>query len=174
LYPGRGIEVLIQAAGALKRQGLVVRVEITGRSSSEYARALLELADEEDVTDRVHFLGPCDPDEVPARYTAAHVGTALYEGVDSANDSLSNKIFECVASGRAVLAGNLSENEVLVSRLRLGWTTEVSGKGLSHTLRLLIEENPDFDALGQHCLETAREILNWETEVGQLITSLGR
>jgi glycosyltransferase involved in cell wall biosynthesis len=174
LYPGRGIEALIEAAGALKRQGLDVRVEITGRASAEYAQSLVTLAATEGVTDLVRFFGPCTPEEVPERYAAAHLGTALYEGVDSANDSLSNKIFECAASGRAVLAGNLSENVALVSRYKLGWTAEVSSQGLSHTLRELMEQDPEFDALGLHCRETAQKILNWETEVRPLFTALER
>lgn len=172
LYPGRGIEPLIRAVGLLKQDGSRVNLQITGLSGNDYGESLRRLIDSEGVQDRVYLMGPCPPDEVPQRYAMAHIGTALYEAIDSANDSLSNKIFECVASGRGVLAGNLPENVALVEAHSLGWAVPVNVEGLRKVLHMLIAERPNYDVLGQHCLEQARNALNWEVEVGPLLRVL--
>ncbi|MBO1758267.1 glycosyltransferase [Dermacoccus sp. NHGro5] len=168
LYEGRGIELLIKATDAAQAAGAQVVLEVTGRGGAEYVTALKNLAASCRHSDAIVFHGPCAPEEVPAAYHRVHVGTALYEAVDAANDSLSNKIFESVVSGRPVLAGNLSENRRFVREHRLGWVTDVTSEGLTNALLDIYARRAQLPGLAVAVHETSRAF-SWETESAPVV-----
>ena len=172
LYTGRGIEALVKAIAILKERGTAVTLEITGRGSDEYIASLERLIESEGVNNDVVMLGSCEPEEVAARYARGHMGTALYEGVDKANDSLSNKLFETVCSGRPVLAGNLSENVRVVEQYGVGWTSPVTPEGLAETIERINEDRQLIADIALHCHEVAHTSLNWETECEPLVKAV--
>lgn len=169
LYEGRGIEALIEGVAMCNRRGYRVSLEITGRGSAPYLHSLKQGIAKAGASSHVSLLGPCAPEEVPARYARGHIGTALYEAVDRANDSLSNKLFESVASGRPVLAGDLTENRRVVSEYGLGWTAEVNASALAERLTEIVSSQPDIASWGRRCFELSRDVLNWESDVAPLL-----
>jgi hypothetical protein len=62
------------------------------------------------------------------------LGVALYEPTDAGNDSLSNKILECVSTDRPVLAGDLPENRRFVVDNKVGWLTSVTAEDIAESL----------------------------------------
>lgn len=172
LYPGRGVEALIRAVHRARGRGIPVRLEITGRGSDGYLASVQALIGSLDACGYVDLLGPCTPGQVTERYARGHIGTALYEPVDRANDSLSNKLFESVASGRPVLAGNLSENLRVVDRYNLGWTSAVEPDALARTIAQIWTERDSLPDRARHCHDIAARELNWEAECATLISRI--
>ena len=168
LYEGRAIELLIKATDAARSTGARVVLEITGRGGAEYVTALKNLAASCRHPEAIVFHEPCAPDEVPAAYHRVHVGTALYEAVDEANDSLSNKIFESVVSGRPVLAGDLPENRRFVSEHGLGWLTDVTQEGLTNALLDIYARRDELPELARAVHEVSRAF-SWETESAPVV-----
>jgi glycosyltransferase involved in cell wall biosynthesis len=165
LYPGRGVETLIDAVVSARQSGAAVRLDITGPASAEYARSLQHRIDAAGASAYVRMHGPCRPDEVAARYQAAHVGTALYEASDSANDSLSNKIFEGIVAGRPVIAGDLPENKRIITSHDVGWAVSVDTKALSALLGDLALDLEGVRARALRCFEVGRQHFTWEAEI---------
>jgi glycosyltransferase involved in cell wall biosynthesis len=174
LYPGRGIEALVDGVVIARNSGARVKLEITGPAGAEYAdkiRRRIRLAGAERF---IRLNAPCRPDEVAACYQAAHIGTALYEPVDAANDSLSNKLFECVVSGRPVLAGDLTENREVVQKHDVGWVVSVVPEAIGE---LLISISSDIDSIerrAMHCYATGRRNFTWEAEIAGLVSLVER
>ncbi|MFI6266722.1 glycosyltransferase [Micromonospora sp. NPDC051006] len=164
LYPGRGVEVLIDAVVAARTAGAPVQLTITGPAGREYRQTLRERIDAAEAGAYIALEEACAADQVAACYQRAHVGTALYEAVDAANDSLSNKIFEGVVAGRPVIAGNLAENRALVARHRLGWTCPVEVGPIRDILIDLAADLPAVRAHAQHCHHVGRTEFVWEIE----------
>ncbi|MEU5564180.1 glycosyltransferase [Micromonospora musae] len=164
LYPGRGIEPLIDAVVAARAVGAPVRLTITGPAGREYRQSLRERIDAAGAGDHVALEEACSADQVATCYQRAHVGTALYEAVDAANDSLSNKIFEGVVAGRPVIAGDLPENRALVDRHGIGWVTPVAVGPLRDLLIELAGDLPAVRARAEHCARVGQHEFVWEVE----------
>lgn len=174
LYEGRGVFPLIDAIDLAADDGLDVKLEISGRGNPDFVSSMKARIFLMRHPQCVDFLGECAPSEVPGRYQRAHVATALYEPVDAANDSLSNKLFEGPASGRPVLAGDLPENSRVVRDYALGWTATVTAEGLRQALHHIYAERERIGVMGRHCHEVCANVLNWECEVEPLIAQLTR
>ncbi|WP_204019246.1 glycosyltransferase [Micromonospora sediminimaris] len=168
LYPGRGIEALIDATVTARTAGAPIRLEVTGPASQQYRASLLDRIRAADAEAYVSLLGPCPSTEVAARIQRAHVATALYEAVDLANDSLSNKLFEGVVAGRPVIAGDLAENQALIRRFAVGWSVPAETTALSGLLRELASDLPGVRAMAEHCYRTGRSEFVWEAETSML------
>ena len=168
LYPGRGVETLIEAVGMARDSGINVQLEIAGRASAEFMSQLEDVALSTGHLDAITFHGPWPSDEVPSFYQMVHVGTALYENVDAANDSLSNKIFECVVSGRPVIASDLSENRRFVQENEVGWLTDVAAGDLADLLRAIYEMRSNLSTLSRRVFERSAT-MTWENECRETI-----
>ncbi|MBW3591799.1 MAG: glycosyltransferase [Actinobacteria bacterium] len=165
LYPGRGLEVLIEGIAVCSELGVEVSVEITGWGDQRYIATLQEAAKARGVGHLVQFLGPCSAEEVPARYSRGAVACVLYEPVDDANDSLPSKLFEALAAGRVILASDLAEVKAVVSTFRCGVTTPLAPAALADALLYLSGLAPgDIASMADSSWRAATEELNWETE----------
>ncbi|MEV8508789.1 glycosyltransferase [Actinoplanes sp. NPDC051475] len=168
LYPGRGIEALIRAVVIAQSRGARVRLNITGHAGESYLDSLRALIEQLEARPFVALLGPCSPKDVALRYQEAHVGTALYEATDKANDSLSNKLFESVVSGRPVIAGNLPENSKVIASHNIGWTSAVTPDSLSDLLTVLARDIESVRQKASHCYQVGQQHFVWEREVSRL------
>jgi glycosyltransferase involved in cell wall biosynthesis len=172
LYPGRGVEALIDGAVLARRRGADVRLEITGPASDAYARTIQARIDDAEAGGYITMHGPCRPQEVASRYQDAHVGTALYEASDSANDSLSNKIFEGIVAGRPVIAGDLPENRKVVDNYSVGWAVPVEAQALGDLLFRLSVNIHSVRSMAQHCHLVGKRNFTWESEIENVISSV--
>ncbi len=162
IFEGRAFEMLIDAM-ALIPEGLHVSLDIIGEGSAEYVDGLRKYIRTRDVVDRVQVLPGIPTSAVADAYRSGHVGLALYEAYSEGNDSLSNKILECVASQRPVLAGNLSENHRFIKSNGAGWLTNVSAEAIAQAMREIVVDEQGY----RTALERARITgpgLTWENE----------
>lgn len=172
LYPGRGLEPLIRAVAIARSRGTDVRVEVTGLGDETYVTELASETKRLGVNKHVRFLGPCEHAEVTRRYLRADVGCALYEPVDKANDSLSNKLFECMAVGRGVIAGDLPENRRIVERYGVGWCIPVEPEPLAVLLERLAADPEGVAKANRNARLAHVSELHWAAEAAPYVSHL--
>lgn len=165
LYPGRGLEPLLEAVAICRNEfGRNVVLDIWGPSSSKYRSDLEEAIARLGLDGAVQLHGPCSSEEVQEIYGASHVGLVLYESVDRANDSLSNKLFEVIAAGRCVLASNLPETRRIVEEYGVGVAVECTAVGLAEGLRSLDSDRQLVRKRGCRARSAYEQSLSWERE----------
>lgn len=167
IFEGRGYEILLRALAKAKPERNV-RLKIYGPGREDYLASLKNLTESLKIADRVEWMGRIDSSEVSSAYLSAHVGLVLYEQVDPGNDGLSNKILECVSTGRPVIAGDLPENRRFVTDNGVGWLTEVTVDALADALASA-GLGEDLAAIGAKCRQYGDTWLNWESEFAKVL-----
>lgn len=170
VFEGRAYEILLQAVAAASSKR-PIRLNIVGPGRPDYVASLKKLCDSLGIGRMVSWMGPIDSSEVSAAYLAADVGLVLYETDKSGNDGLSNKILECVATGRPVIAGDLPENRRFVLENSVGWLTPVSVEALASVLQY-VGVDGDFSELCERCRALGDTWLNWESEFSKVLLTV--
>lgn len=102
---GRGLDVLLRAAPFFPDRAHLVLIGKGGERET-----LEALAEELNVSDRVHFLPAVEPGELPALTAAADLGVIPYQPVSLNNRfALPNKVFEYTGAGIPFVAADLPE-----------------------------------------------------------------
>ena len=114
LYPWKGVDILIESMKNLLGVELVVIGGLPPEPDLDRVRLLAERLD---VTDRVRFLGFLPPPEVAKERTSADVFVIpLLDSMTARVFTSPLKLFEAMASGRAIVASDLpSLREVLTN-----------------------------------------------------------
>jgi len=167
IYEGRGYEILLRALAKVKHQRNI-HVKIYGPGREDYLASLKSLTEALDIADRVEWMGRTDSSGVSAAHLSANVGLVLYETSNPGNDGLSNKILECVSTGRPVIAGDLPENRRFVTENGVGWLTEVTVVALAEALGSACLDE-DTSALSAKCRHYGDTWLNWESEFAKVL-----
>lgn len=169
LFERRGFELIIKAARLCRDAGTDIEIHIHGSGRPEYIQALERLIAAEGVTDRVHLHPPVPRDDVSTTYLTGHLGLAFYEPSDPGNDSLSNKIIECIASGRPVLAGDLPENRRFIEQTEGGWLTDLTSQAITDQLLNIAAQ--DLTSATERCRDIADQF-TWESEFAPVMASV--
>lgn len=172
VFEGRGFEMILEAIADLSPSELdQIRLAIVGPGRGDYIEGLRELSRRRGIETSISWLPPVSSSDVSAAYLTAHVGLVLYEGADPGNDGLSNKLLECVASGRPVLAGDLPENRAFVSENAVGWLSQMEVHALTSALREILAET-NLSAISDHCREVGDQRLIWEREFEVVLSAV--
>jgi glycosyltransferase involved in cell wall biosynthesis len=164
LYAGRGLEPLIKAVALCRQQGADVALDITGWGSPEYLGYIRRLIESSGVQRSVRLCGPCTHEEVARRYGLAHLACVLYEQTDAANDSLPNKLFEALAAGRPVLAGNQPEIRRIVEHYQCGKVSAVTAPALAGTILQICHDPTQIREMAFNAHNAFVHDLNWSVE----------
>jgi len=170
IYEGRGYELMIRSV-ALLEGSQDVRLTLCGPGRDSYIEHLQELAQAFGVEKKIDFVDRIDPSEVSRMYLAHDVGLVIYEAADPGNDGLSNKLFECVASGRPVIASGLPENRRFVSESGVGWLTDNTPEDLASKILRAAQPQKLAD-VALRCRAMGDEDLHWDGEFMRALESL--
>lgn len=165
LFEGRGVEAIIDALAICRTDGTPVRVTIAGPARPAYLADLERRAAQAGIADMIDWVGAVSSDDVSDLYLRHDVGFVLYDQSVSGNDGLSNKILECVASGRPVLAGDLPENRKFVEAHDVGWLSEVEARSLAGVLASIWERRELLVDYAERCRALGERELTWEKEM---------
>jgi hypothetical protein len=103
-------------------------------------------------------------------YLSGHVGLVLYESDDPGNDGLSNKILECVSTGRAVLAGDLPQNRDFIQEHQVGWLTPMTTPDLAFSLaEVACRSKNEITQIARRARKLGDTSLSWEGEFQRVI-----
>ena len=117
----------------------------------------------------IDWVGAVSSDDVSDLYLRHDLGFVLYDQSVSGNDGLSNKILECVASGRPVLAGDLPENRKFVESHDVGWLSAVEAHSLAGVLASIWEQRGLLVHYAERCRALGERELTWEREMTPVV-----
>lgn len=163
--PGRGIELLIEAIGAIDRAVLVV-----AGYGPTYGECH-ELAAGKPHAERIHFLPGVPPSEIPAMNAAADVAAVPIQPT-TLNHRLTTptKLYDAIGAGTPVVATDLPGMAPVVRETGCGVVFPAgSVAGLTAAIRELLQAPPARRReMREACLIAAHEQYNWETQAEQL------
>jgi glycosyltransferase involved in cell wall biosynthesis len=161
---GRGLEEVVDALGELPQDLVLV---LLGYGDDLYVRELRHRIERSGVSDRVRFVDPVTPDQVPAVASQADVALVAVEPVClSYRFALPNKLFEAIQAGVPVLASDLPDMRRVVLEYGIGELFECGRRdevrdGLTRTLAA---EN----RFAKHTAQAAAQ-LHWSNEADRLL-----
>jgi len=174
IFEGRGYEMLVEAA-ARARTHAEFTIHIYGPGRDEYVDRLRVRSAERGLGDVIFWHGPTSSSDVSATYLSGHVGLVLYESDDPGNDGLSNKILECVATGRPVLAGDLPQNREFVEEHGVGWLSPMTTEDLASSLVQVASCSAEqLTGLSAHARSLGDTTLSWEADFQSVLDIAGR
>lgn len=164
LQQGRGLERLVEVAAQVNGAYFVF---IGG---GRLAAKLQNLVQEFAVTDRVFFIPTVALDELPWYTASADIGVQALENTCFNHFTTdSNKLFEYVAAGLAVVSSNFPEIRKIVNKYDLGLLVEPGNtEQLSSAIRELVKDEPRRSKFRENARRAAPE-LSWEVQEDSLV-----
>jgi glycosyltransferase involved in cell wall biosynthesis len=163
LQPGRGLHNLIKAVRAVPHAHLVFVGDGRQRASLEAAAA--------DLKDRVHFVGQVPLSELPEWTASADVGMQTLRNTCLNHYSTdSNKLFEYVMGGLAVIASDFPEIRLIVTEFDLGILVDPDDVGeLSEAIAKFAADRESLRRFRMHAQES-RGQLDWQSQVPSFLS----
>ena len=174
MVPRKGVDNVIRAIGAMKRRGVKARLAVVGGSTEvadvkatpEIGR-LTDIAREEGVPDRVHFVGQRGRDVLPLHYSAADVfvTTPWYEpfGITPV---------EAMACARPVVGSDVGGIRTTVVDGQTGFLVPPNDPGALAQKLIALKLEPELArAMGLAGYRRARRIYTWRRVARSLADS---
>jgi glycosyltransferase involved in cell wall biosynthesis len=174
LHTWQGIDQLIEAIAVLRSRACQdIHLVIAG--SSRYRSAYEATAVSLGVRDRVHFLGSIAYERVPQVISAADVAAAPGDPSEPMNYRIRSplKVYEYLACGRPVVAGELETLRELFSRHSVG--SLIKPGSVPHLVEALDELRKDPElavTMGRNARLVAEQSLSWTSVVQHLLPVL--
>tara|TARA_R110002126_G_scaffold201487_1_gene349135 strand:+ start:58689 stop:59888 length:1200 start_codon:yes stop_codon:yes gene_type:complete len=164
LQSGRGLTRLVDAASDLTKVYVVFIGD--GKMKDE----LEAMAQSKGLTERVHFVPAVPLDELPSYTESAEIGVQPIENTCLNHYTTdSNKLFEYVIGGLAIVASSLPEIRKIVDTHDLGITVAPDDtKALAEGIKKLVD-NEELRRLHAEKAKTAALHLNWEDQEHRLV-----
>jgi len=162
LTPIYEVEVIIRAVALLRSApaSLPVQLIVAGRGDRE--SAFRELAAELGIADAVEFVGRIPFEQVPALIRSADIALAPTRLDEFTDLSISNKVFEGMASGRLVLGTRLKTLDDLVPEDSVARYTSGSADEAAAIIRRLAADPAERAERVASGLAAIRGGLSWE------------
>ena len=164
LQQGRGLERLLRVAATLKGAYVVL---IGG---GKLTRPLMALSEELGMTQRVHFIPTVSLVDLPSYTASADIGVQPIENTCLNHFSTdSNKLFEYVSAGLAVVATDFPEIRRIVQTHAVGLLVPA---GSDQRLRVALQQLIDDTSLRRTLAKNAKNAalhLNWEQQENRLV-----
>lgn len=159
ILEGRGIELFIRNLKKIENAVFVIIGDGPFRSTFE------KIAEEENLTDRVFFLGKVPHEELINYSAGADFGLVLIENISkSYYYALPNKLFEYIAAGLPVISSNLPQMRKVVENYKVGEIIDIEEKkDFNEKISNLVKDRDKFEHYKQNCMTAAKE-LNWQKE----------
>lgn len=118
IQKGRGLETVIAALHELKKIGIAILFILVG--SGDYKEELETLANQYQVSDFVEFAGWLDHSVLPETIARFDAGIIPHNKNEHTDTTIPNKLFDFMASMKAVIVSNTRPMERIVAEERCG------------------------------------------------------
>ncbi|HXG39626.1 MAG TPA: glycosyltransferase [Candidatus Limnocylindrales bacterium] len=165
IAPERGLEQLCEAIGAVERAVLVLAGPGPDRARLERFAARLPWAD------RIRFLGPIPPPEIPAWTAAADVAAVLARPT-TLNHRLATptKLFDALGAGVPVVAANLPGIASIVGPSGCGILCDPGDPAdIARAIRAILDAPPERRASFRAAALATAEAFAWERQLDRLL-----
>jgi glycosyltransferase involved in cell wall biosynthesis len=162
LNQGRGLERLLRILIHEKFPLLLV-------GSGDVEAELKQFVHDNQLQDRVHFMGFARPELLPQITRKARIGYNVSENEGlSYYLSLNNKFFDYVEAGLPSIINDFPEYAALTQEFKVGLVAELNDAVIAEKLRILMENDEIYQECVENCIK-AREIWSWKNESQRLI-----
>jgi glycosyltransferase involved in cell wall biosynthesis len=166
--PGRGLETLFQALSYLKTS---VEIHLRGNYPNNYRQLLKPLIPNE-WCDRI-FIHPTVPNaELLSRIAEHDIGLALeYSDVTSRHLTVTNKFFQYLQAGLAVIATDTAGQQEILSRYpEIGRLIPSNDPlALAQAIEDLLQTPNQLNAAKEASIQVFQEKFSWEIEAKKLV-----
>ena len=157
---GRGIHETLEALPYLQNDD--IRYLLIGSSTVEELDRIKEIIIRLNLEGKVVLTGGVDYKDTPMYYKASDISMVLLYPVPNYVTSLPTKLFESLAVGTPVLAGNLEYLGGVVKKYDVGLCADSKDPGdIAAKLNTLISDRQMRIRMGQNGLKAIREEFNW-------------
>ena len=162
----RNVPAAIRALPLL--DGVHLAVVCVPDTSHAGARALVAVAAEEGVEDRVHLLEPVPPEETVSFLATADIGIhPMLTGVANHEMALPNKLFDYLFAGLPVVVSKVAEMDRFVHRWRVGETFDPDDPAdLAAAVRVVLADLSDYAT--RTCDPALRGDYSWERQAEEI------
>ncbi len=150
----KGLDRLIEAMAAVTASG--ARLAIAGNDEEGLIPRLERLAEQKEVCERVHFLGPVDGAE-----KSALLARCALLAMPSTSENFGNSLLEAMAAGRPVLATPGVGLAPLIAEVGCGKVAEGDAESLAAALREMLADPRALDEMGRRGRRAAEERYGW-------------
>ena len=167
--PGRGLEAAIEAASIAKsRPHLFLR----GTGTRGYLERLTGLAEQFGISDRLHYLPPCDPPDMERLGAIYDIGL-VGELAQTLNRqiALTNKIFSYLTSGLAIVASDIRSHRHLQDAVRgaIALFEVGSARSLASSLDQILLDPSRLAAMRSAAWSLGQGTFSWEAHKHKLL-----
>lgn len=157
----KGFDQVIRSLPVLLRRGIAVRYALIG--IGEDLGYLRELAAEEGVSERVHFLGHVAADDLPRWYNAADVVAMPNREIDGDTEGFGMVFLEAAACGKPVVAGRAGGTAAAVVDRETGLRVDgASASAVADAIGELLQDLALARTLGERGYRRAVADFSWE------------
>lgn len=167
----KGFDQVIRVLSSLRDHDLDAHYAIAGKG--EAMEQLVALAREQNVADRVHFLGAVPDNDLPGWYNACDVFAMPNREINGDTEGFGMVFLEAAACGKAVVAGLAGGTGAAVEDGVTG--LRVDGKSTEEiriALHNLLKDKSFSQHLGEAGLSRARESFGWEAVASNTLSVL--
>ena len=164
--PWHKVDVLIQAVQQIETD---VRLLLIGKGKGEYASYLQSLADQKN-GHRIIWSGVIPHNDIPIYLSICDILVVPQAKERPLGSSI--KLFEYMATGRAVAAANVGQLPEIIKNGENGLIFEPDSDDLKRVLNRLIEDKPLREKLGKKAREDVEANYTWEANVTRILNAL--
>lgn len=158
IEPKKGLDLLIPAAGRLKREGLNFFVAVAGPDLNGYSRRVQDLIQQNHVEDRFGLTGPLWDAK---KWAALEEATALV--LPSYQENFGIAVAEAMWAGTPVLVSDRVALHTEVRAHNAGWVCACNEFSVTDTLRDLLQDARETSKRGENARHAARQSFQWKT-----------
>jgi glycosyltransferase involved in cell wall biosynthesis len=165
--PNHGLEEIVQILDdQINKKSL--KLVLKGFCSIEFKNKLLNLAEQNGVTDKIEFHGITSYVEVPVLMSTCQIGIAIHKGQDVMNSTLgtsSNKIYEYAAMGLPVILFDNEHFRKYLSNYKWCSFTDASPEDLIQVISTI---DSNYNVMSSQAAITIEHELNYEIEFNKI------
>ena len=157
IHPKKGLEYLIAALGKLKNQNhQEFALAIAGNGETEYIKQLKDLAIENNLSDRIHWLGFVEGE---TKYLYLQ-GADLF-ALTSYSENFGIAVIEALASATPVLITKGVAIAPMVREQNIGYVTELDVEAIAQAIQSILAQPQASQQIGDRAQQYISEHYSW-------------